>query len=64
MARRPLDEMIGEAFREVGVLVLVFATLDGIIAGRVTLLWMISSFLLGLLLFLFGCYVERSRLDE
>jgi hypothetical protein len=55
--------MIGEGLREVGVLILVFAILDKVITGNITLWWTTTALLSGLLFFTGGCYIERKRRD-
>jgi hypothetical protein len=56
-----VEQMIGEGLREVGVLVLVFAILDKVIAGNITVWWTAIALLGGLLFFSGGCYIERKR---
>lgn len=53
--------MIGEAFREVGVLTLVFAILDSIISNKNTLLWTTLALAISTVAFALGCYIERNR---
>lgn len=61
MARRELEEMIGEGFREVGELVLVFALLERIIRGDITPWWTVSAIAVAFGFFGAGCYIERRR---
>jgi hypothetical protein len=59
--RNTVEQMIGEGLREVGVLVLVFAILDKVIAGNITVWWTAIALAGGLLFFAGGCYIERKR---
>jgi len=59
--RKPIEEMIAEGFREVGVLVFVFALLDRVIQGRITFWWTTIAVALSATLFAAGCYLERRR---
>jgi hypothetical protein len=63
VARKQLEEMAGEGFREVGVLVFVFALLDRIIDGKITPWWTVSAVAVSALFFSAGCYIERRRPD-
>ncbi len=63
MARKNLEEMAGEGFREIGILVFVFALLDQIIDGKITPWWTVTAIAVSGLFFLAGCYIERRRLD-
>jgi len=56
--------MAGEAFRDIGILVFVFAILDRIIDGKITPWWTVSAICISALFFLAGCYLERRRPDE
>ncbi len=58
--RKTYTEMVGEALREVGVLVLVFSLLDRLIAGRITLTWVLSAIAVSIVVFVYGCFLERS----
>ncbi len=64
MARKSYDEMTGDALREIGVLILVFAILDKLIAGKFSFGWNFSAILVSAAFFLAGCFLERSRVDE
>jgi hypothetical protein len=60
--RKHIGEMVGEAFREVAILVLVFAPLDRWVERRPYSLsdsW--KTFGLGVTLFAIGVVVERVR---
>jgi hypothetical protein len=59
--RRPIEEMIGEGFREVGVLVFVFAILDKLIAGSITGGWTATAIAISLGFFWAGCFIEKRR---
>jgi hypothetical protein len=56
--------MAGEGAREIGVLVFVFALLDGIVANKSTVWWPIVSVSLGAVFFTIGCYIEAKRSDD
>ena len=56
--------MVGDAFRESGILVFVFAILDKVIAGSITLGWTALVFVVALALFGMGMIIERRRDDE
>lgn len=64
VARKRFEEMAGEGFRDVGILVFVFALLDRIIDGKITGWWTVSAVCVALLFFLGGCYIERRRPDD
>jgi hypothetical protein len=64
MARKSFLEMAGEGAREIGVLVFVFALLDGIIARRNTLMWTLVVIAVSSLFFGGGCYIELWRVDR
>ena len=64
MARKSYDEMIADALREIGVLVLVFAVLDKLVVGQFSFSWNLVASFASSLLFLAGCYLERIRIDE
>ncbi len=53
--------MIAEGFREVGVLIFVFANLDELVAGKASIVWILSAAALGILFFVLGIYLERRR---
>ena len=55
--------MIADAFREIGILVFVFAILDKMISGTITIGWTIAAIALALGFFGMGLYIERSRTD-
>jgi len=55
--------MFGEALREVGELVLVFALLDKVIKGDITPWWTVAAIAVASAIFLMGCYIERRRPD-
>ncbi len=63
VARRALDEMTGEALREVGIPIFVFAILDRLVADRITWKWTVVSATISFVFFLGGCYIERTRYD-
>ena len=50
-----------EAIRECGVLWLVFALLDKVVAGRITLPWMVWNFSGSVAVWAFGVYIEMKR---
>ena len=64
MARKTVEEMIADGFREVGELVLVFALLEPIISGRITAWWSVGAVAVSAFFFFAGCYIERRRPDE
>ena len=57
----PIEEMIGEGFREVGVLVFVFAILDKLVAGSITGWWTATAIAVSIGFFWAGCFIERRR---
>jgi hypothetical protein len=59
--RKPIEEMIAEGFREVGVLIFVFALLDRVIQGRITFWWTMTAVAVSAAFFAAGCYLERRR---
>jgi len=59
--REPIEGMIGEAFREVGILIFVFAILDKVIAGNITGWWTVAAVAVSAGFFSAGCYIERRR---
>jgi hypothetical protein len=61
--RDPIEKMIGEAFREIGVLILVFAILDKLVSGSITWAWSLTALLSGTVVFGAGVYLERRRRD-
>lgn len=64
LARKQFEEMAGEAFRDIGILVFVFSILDRIIDGKITPWWTVSAIGISACFFLAGCYLERRRPDE
>jgi len=64
MARKHFEEMIGEGFRDTGVLILVFAILDRIINGTITPWWTVTAIATSVGFFMAGCYIERRRPNE
>lgn len=64
LARKGFEEMAGEGFRDVGILVFVFALLDRIIDGKITGWWTVTAIAISAAFFLAGCYIERRRPDE
>ena len=52
-------EMVAEALREIGVLVLVFSLLDRLVAGRITVAWTVTATAVSVVTFATGCYLER-----
>jgi hypothetical protein len=63
VARKQLEEMVGEAFRDIGILVFVFALLDRIIDGKINGWWTLTAIAIAAGFFLAGCYFERRRSD-
>jgi hypothetical protein len=61
--REPVDKMIGDALREAGILVFVFAILDKVIAGSITVTWTAVALAAAVVLFGMGMYMERRRKD-
>jgi len=61
LPRKNLEEMIGEGFRGVGELILVFAILDRIIRGDITGWWTVGAIAVAVGFFSAGCYMERRR---
>jgi hypothetical protein len=61
MEREPVEKMLAEGFREIGILVLVFAILDKLVSGSITWKWTLSTLICGFLLFGAGIYIERKR---
>jgi hypothetical protein len=60
--RRDIKEMVGEFFREIAALVIVFAFLDKLVlGGRITVLWSLSTVSLAFLLLSLGIGIERRR---
>lgn len=53
--------MIAEGFREIGVLIFVFAILDKMIQGKITFWWTTIAVTVSAACFTAGCYLERRR---
>lgn len=64
MGKESVSKMLGEALREIGVLILVFSVLDKIVAGGITIRWAIVAFSLSAVSFSLGVLMERNRSDE
>ncbi len=64
MARESIEKMVSDAFREVGVLIFVFANLDKVISGKVSGWWTLTAIAISALFFSAGLYIERRRPDE
>ena len=56
--RKSYAQMVAEALREIGVLVLVFSLLDRLVAGRITFVWVLFAVLVSFAVFFYGCYLE------
>jgi hypothetical protein len=54
-------EHLAEAAREFGILWLVFALLDKVVAGAITVPWMVWNFLLSIAMWSAGMYIEVKR---
>jgi len=52
---------IAEAAREFGILWLVFALLDKVVEGAITLPWTVWNFLLSVAIWSAGMYIELKR---
>ncbi len=63
LSKKSYAEMLAEALREIGVLTLVFALLDRIVAGRITVSWTLMALSISVASFLLGCVLERMRPD-
>ena len=59
--RQLLLEHGAEAVRECGVLWLVFAMLDKVVAGSLTMPWMLWNFSGSVAVWAFGMYIETKR---
>jgi hypothetical protein len=59
--RKSVEGMTGEGFRDVGILILVFALLDKVIAGSITGWWTLTAIAISGAFFSAGCYLERRR---
>jgi hypothetical protein len=64
MAKDSVNKMCGDAFREIGVLIFVFALLDKIVSGTITRRWTILTMSFSTFFFLAGVLTERMRNDE
>ncbi len=64
MAKESVNQMIAEAFREIGVLIFVFSLLDKIVTGYMTLLWASVVVAISVAFFVAGVVLERTRYDE
>jgi hypothetical protein len=64
MARESTNQMVAEAFREIGVLIFVFSLLDKIVAGNITFLWASVVVALSVSFFIAGIVLERTISDE
>jgi hypothetical protein len=64
MAKDSVSKMSGEAFREISVLIFVFAILDKLVYGRITIFWTMATWLVSAVFFATGAYIERRRRDE
>lgn len=64
MAKESVNQMVAEAFREIGVLIFVFSLLDKIVTGYMTLLWASVVVALSVAFFVAGIVLERTRSDE
>jgi uncharacterized membrane protein YdbT with pleckstrin-like domain len=64
MAKESVNQMIAEAFREIGVLIFVFSLLDKIVTGYRTLLWASVVVAISVAFFVAGVVLERTRYDE
>jgi hypothetical protein len=60
-ASKAIEEMIGEAFRDIGILTFVFAILDKVISGKITPWWTVAAIAVSVAFFGAGCYIERRR---
>ena len=64
MNREPVKKMLAEALREIGILIFVFALLDKMVSGSITLRWTLAVFVASGGFFVMGVYLERIRRDE
>lgn len=64
MAKDSVKKMLGEGFREVGVLIFVFALLDKLVSGTITRSWTILTMSFSTFFFCAGLLLERMRNDE
>jgi hypothetical protein len=63
MAKESVSKMAGEAFREIGILIFVFALLDKLVSGTITTRWTVVATALSVLFFSAGVLLERIRSD-
>ncbi len=60
--RRDVKEMVGEFFREIAALVIVFAFLDKLVFQQgITFYWSLATVVLAFVLLMFGIWIERRR---
>jgi hypothetical protein len=64
MAKESVNKMVGEALREIGVLILVFSVLDKIVAGSISVQWAAVVIFISAVSFISGVLIERKRSDE
>ena len=64
MEKEPVKKMLAEALREVGILIFVFAILDKMVSGSITIRWTLEAFAASAGFFGMGVYLERIRSDE
>jgi hypothetical protein len=64
MAKQSVNEMVAEALREIGVLILVFSVLDKIVAGSISVQWAAIVIFISTVAFVSGVLIERKRSDE
>lgn len=61
--KKPFEEMVGEGFRDIGILIFVFSILDTVVTGHITTWWTLAAVAISAFFFLAGCYIERRRPD-
>jgi len=60
--RKDIKEMVGEFFREIAALVIVFAFLDKLVFQQgITFYWSVATVVLAFVLLVFGIWIERRR---
>jgi hypothetical protein len=60
--RKDIKEMVGEFFREIAPLVIVFAFLDKLVFQQgITLYWSLATVALAFVLLVLGIWIERRR---
>jgi hypothetical protein len=64
MEKEPVKKMLAEALREVGILIFVFAILDKMVSGSITIRWTLEAFAASAGFFGMGVSLERIRSDE